>query len=455
MQINSLHRQLLKRLLWPLIIILLLGSVFAYFFALHTAINTYDLGLMDDALDIVRQIEVHQDKMEINFPPVARQMLKEKYEDQVSYAAWDASGKLFAGTPKLLMINSLDPDEKHAYQDIVLNGEANRVLLLRGEIETHTYYIAVSQTVRGRNHLTGGILAAILIPETLLAIVSIVIILLGIRRGLTPIEKLRDEITSKSSSDLRPIEESTAPLELAPIIHGINELLGNLAAAFAGHRRFIADAAHQLRTPLASLSSQIEVALENPPADIKKLLHQLLSTSHRTTHLANQLLSLARLEHTEQTMYEVSTVKLNEVVQAGAADFVTLAARKGVELEFDLQPALVNGSALMLRELFVNLMDNAIRYTPAGGQVTVSIKTAEKDIVLIVDDNGSGVADAELEALGKPFHRLSSDYPGGCGLGLAIVREIVRLHGADLMFGGGVNGRGLSVKIKFIHQDNL
>lgn len=449
MHINSLRRQFLKRLLWPLSIILLLGSVFAYFFALHTAINTYDLGLMDDALDIVRQIEVHQDKMGINLPSVARQMLQAKNQDHVGFAAWDASGKLFAGTTKLLMINSLDSDKNYAFQDIVLDGEENRVLLLRGERESHVYNIAVAQTVRGRNHLTGGILASILIPEAVLAVVSIAVILLGIRSGLLPVEELRDEISSRSSSDLRPIEESTAPSELAPIIHGMNELLANLATAFAGHRRFIADAAHQLRTPLASLSSQIEVALATPPGDVKKLLHQLLSTSQRTTHLANQLLSLARLEHTERSMYEVSTVDLREVIKKTAADFVTLAARKEIELDFDLHSAQVQGSALMMRELFSNLLDNAVRYTTTGGRINISIQTTGNSICLAIEDNGPGVADAELKTLGIPFHRLSSENPAGCGLGLAIVREIARLHGADLVFNRGAEGRGLLVHILF------
>jgi two-component system sensor histidine kinase TctE len=455
MRNNSLHRQFLKRLLWPLIIIFLLGSLFAYYFALNTAINTYDLGLLDDGLDVTKQVQINQGKLEINLPPVARQMLQTKYEDRVSYAAWDAYGNLFAGMPELLIPFSLDPDKNYVFQDAVLNGEANRILLLRGTVEGRIYYIAVAQTLRGRNHLTGGIFASILIPEALLALVSIAIILLGIRRGLLPVEALRDEIASRSSNDLRPIEENSAPAELAPIIHGINELLANLAAAFAGHRRFIADAAHQLRTPLASLSGQIELALDSPTADIQKLLRQLLSTSQRTTHLANQLLSLARLEHTEDAMYEVSMVDLQAVIRAGAADFVTLAARKGVELEFDLHPAQVKGSALMLRELFVNLLDNAVRYTPAGGRVKVSILTTNGGINLIVADNGPGVSEAELNVLGKPFHRLSSDNPEGCGLGLAIVREIVRLHGASLMFGTGQDGMGLLASVRLVSETGL
>jgi len=452
MHSDSLRRQLLKRLLWPLAIILLSGSVFAYLFALHSAVNAYDLGLLNDALDISKQIEVHQRRMTINLPVAAKQMLQTNNQDRVSYAAWDESGQLFSGNPELQMGDMLASGENHLFRDIVLNGEKQRAMLLRGKAEGLVFYIAVAQTVHGRDQLTGGIFAGILIPEALLALVSIAVILLGVRRGLSPVELLRDEITRRSSNDLSPIEEGKAPAELAPIIHGINELLGNLSAAFASHRRFIADAAHQLRTPLAALSGQLEVALETPPADEKVLLRQLLSTTRRTTHLANQLLSLARLEHTEQLMHEAAAVELHAVLQETAADFVTLAARKGVELHFDLQPCRMAGSALMLRELISNLLDNVVRYTPAGGHVNVSLQNSGQHIWLSVEDNGPGVPEEGLSKLGTPFHRLPSDQTEGCGLGLAIVREISRLHGAEIFFACGAEGLGLKVRIKFYRE---
>ena len=446
---DSLRLQLLRRLLLPLSIILLSGSIFAYFFALNSAVNAYDLGLMNDALDISKQVEVKGGHLTLNLPPAARQMLLSNNLDRVSYAAWEEGGDVFSGNPKLLLQSIQLPDENHYFQDMELNGETHRAILLKGKIEGRLFYIVVAQTVHGRDHLAGGIVVSILIPEVMLAFVTIAVILLGVRSGLTPVERLRDEISLRSSNDLRPIQENAAPAELAPIIHGINELLLNLSTSFASHRRFIADAAHQLRTPLAGLSSQIEVALATPPADQQTLLKQLLTTTQRTAHLANQLLSLARLEHTEQLMFETGNVDMPLIMSDCAADFVTLGARKNVELEFDLQACRLTGSALMLRELMANLLDNAVRYTPEGGRVKISIKAVKDQCVLSVEDSGPGVAESELAGLGTPFHRLSSTQAEGCGLGLAIVREISRLHGAELRFARVATGNGLQASVIF------
>ncbi len=449
MQANSLRYQLIKRLLWPLVLLQLAGSIFAYLFALHVAMKAYDIGLLNDALGLSKQVEMQQGKMNINLPMAVHQMLQANSEDHETYAAWDAAGQLFSGSPKLAFPQKLPAKGSHVFQDIVLDGEKNRAVVLHGKAGEKDYFIAVSQTMHGRNRLTDNIVASILIPEALLVLVSLAVIFWGVRKGLSPVMLLRDKIASRSFANLQPIEEPSTPAELVPIIHGTNELLANLATAFAGHRRFIADAAHQLRTPLASLSSQIEVALNTPNKDTDKLLHQLLATARRTTHLANQLLSLARLEHTEQSMYEVEMVELKEIFLDAAADIVTLAARKKVELDFNLQPCQIEGNRLMLRELLANLLDNAVRYTPPGGKVAVSLQANAQDILLTVEDNGIGVPTEDLAKLGTPFLRLASPQSEGCGLGLAIVREIARLHKADVHFSQGAEGHGLRVSINF------
>jgi two-component system sensor histidine kinase TctE len=449
MHANSLRHRLLKQLLWPLILILLMGAVFAYQFALRASSDANDLGLLDDALDLAKQVEVYQGKMTLKLPLAAQQMLLANNDDHVTYAAWDETGHLFSGDPRLLKLRMPRDDENHLFQNLILGDEESRDVVLRANANGKTMFIAVSQTTHGRNQLSDKIFLGLLLPEALLALISIIAILFGVRRGLSPVELLRDEIGNRSPHDLRSIDEAHAPLELRPIVHVINDLFTKLTTTFASHRRFIADAAHQLRTPLAALRSQIEVGLEQHPEDTKVLLQKLLATTQRTSHLANQLLSLARLEHTEQQLHEKALLDLQDVVREATVDFVAPAAQKKIDLNFLIAPSHVHGNSLLLRELVANLLDNAIRYTAIGGHIVVRLQTESDCCVLMVEDDGPGVPEAELENLGKPFHTLATSRSDGCGLGLAIVLEIARIHGAKVIFGHGQDNHGLSVRVEF------
>ncbi len=448
MHTNSLRRQLLQRLLWPFVAIMLAGAVLAYLFAHRAAINTNDLGLLDDAFDLARQVSVRDGKLSLELPLAARQMLLENNDDQVVFAVWDEAGRPVAGDVRLLRLMRLPAGESYRFGDVALGKRNGRMVVVRSDVRGYPIRVAVFQTLRGQDRLLRDTLLGMLLPEALLALVSVMVILFGVKQGLRPVESLRDEIASRSPANLQPVQEATAPEELRPIIHGINELLANLAEAFAGHRRFIADAAHQLRTPLAALSGQIEVALQQPPVDSAALLRQLLATTRRTSNLANQLLSLARLEHTEEAVCEKVQVDLVQVVSDVAANYVVQAEHKGVALEFQLQPCLMQGNALLLGELVANLLDNALRYTPPGGDILVSLQCERGSWALAVQDSGPGVPASELGNLGMHFHRLDPSIPDGCGLGLAIVREIARIHGAEVSFSASGYG-GLLVTIMF------
>ncbi|MDR0781925.1 MAG: sensor histidine kinase N-terminal domain-containing protein [Pseudomonadales bacterium] len=449
---DTLYGRLLRWLLGPLILVLLLGSALAYRFALHAGETLYDFSLLDDALDLARQVRAQQGNLALDLPPVAQQMLQSNDQEQVQYAAWDEQGHLFAGSAALIEPNIalLLDDQDHLFRDLTFDDETNRQILLRRQVAGSDFYIIVSATTHDRNRLTNNILASIVTPMLLLAITAIVVVLLGVNQGLTPVQNLRDKIAKRSSTDLRPVDASGAPAELIPIIHGINELLAKLSTTFASQRRFIADAAHQLRTPLASLSGQLEVALNDPRENIETLLRRLLATTQRTAHLSDQLLSLARLEHTEQIMRETVPIDLQQTVLDAAADFIARAERKAIELNFDLQPCTTAGSPLMLRELCANLLDNAVRYTPPGGKISVHLQKVQATgtaALLSVTDNGPGVPQNARDQLGIPFHRLPSDQPEGCGLGLAIVKEIARLHAAQLRFLSNPEGQGLRVEV--------
>lgn len=449
MHTNSLRRRLLQRLLWPFVLILLVGAVFAFLVAHRAARNAYDLGLLDDALDLTKQVQVHEGKLSLELPLAAQQMLMTNNDDQVAYAASDEFGHLIAGDARLLRFVQPRSEESYWFKDVVLDGSDGRIVVLRNDIRGYRVYITAFQTSHGSDRLSRETFISMLLPETMLALVAIVVILFSVRQSLQPVESLRDEIASRSPNDLKPIQEAPAPEELRPIIHGINELLENLAAAFTSHRRFIADASHQLRTPLAALSSQIEVALEQPPTDNRALLRQLLATTQRASHIASQLLSLARLEHTEKSLCEKTEVELRQLISEAAANFVTVAEHKNIALEFSLQPCTIKGNAILIHELLVNLLDNALNYTPSGGHVLVSLQIEDQYCVLLVRDNGPGVPESELSKLGTPFHRLAPNSSFGCGLGLAIAREISRIHEAEIRFANTSSPSGLEVLVRF------
>lgn len=430
----SVRRYLLKRLLWPFIAIILLGMAVAYFFALRAATDATDLGLLDDAADLAEQVEVHQGKIVLELPPAAKEMLAENNGDQETYAIWDSKGVLISGDSRLMKLDAPTLNESQKFIDLNLNDEKNRAVILRRVVKSQTLFIAVAQTKHQRNRMSREIFIGLLMPEILLLLTAIAVIILGVRRGLCPIDQLRDDIISRSPNDLSHLDEASAPAELRPIIQGLNKLLDKLSIALSAHRRFIADAAHQLRTPLAALSSQIEVNMERSSTDTGVMLHQLLATTRRTSHLANQLLSLAKLEHTEHAACEKLVLDLQEEVREAAADMVIKAARKNIDINFNLQPCKVKGNSTLLRELMVNLFENAIRYAPQDGQINVDLHAEGECCVLAIEDNGPGVAESELGKLGMPFYRPASSQSEGCGLGLAIVKEIARLHDAQVDF---------------------
>lgn len=446
---DSLRRVLLRRLLWPLISILLLGIAFSYALAQHAAVNAYDSGLLDDARDLAHQIEFHDEQFALELPAAAAEMLAVNNEDRVIYAIWGNNGKQIAGDKSLFGLVQMPAAKEYEFQDVALSGRLYRSVVLRYMHHGVQLFVVVAQTVKGRTYLLREIFFSMLLLGGVLVIASIAVVFSGVRTGLQPVESLRHDIARRSPNDLQPLSDAAAPIELRPIIQGINELLEKLAASFASYRRFIADAAHQLRTPLAALGSQLEVNLVQPPADVSALLKQLLTTTQRTSHLANQLLSLARLEHSDGSEIGGNPVNLLDLVQETAADFISRAARKLVEFEFSIEPLSVLGNSLLLRELISNLLDNAVRYAPENSSIKVSVRRREGFVEFAVADTGPGVPEAELQKLGTPFYRLPTSLSDGCGLGLAIVREIALIHRGSVVFENSDAGSGLRVLVRF------
>jgi two-component system sensor histidine kinase TctE len=290
------------------------------------------------------------------------------------------------------------------------------------------------------------------LPQLLLIVLAGFMLWFAVGRGLAPLETLRREVENRSHRDLSALPVEETPQEVKPLISAMNELLDRLSLALAAQQRFIADAAHQLRTPIAGLKTQTELAMrQTPPGEAQVTLRQLRSATEQTTHLVNQLLSLARAEPPAGRVHTSDRVDLEALARGATTDWVPRALDRNVDLGFDAdsERAYVEGDPFLLREMLNNLLDNAIRYTQPGGQVTVRVSRMHESPVLTVEDNGPGIPDTERGRVFERFYRVLGTGTDGCGLGLAIVREIAQSHGAQVELTTSSGGHGTTARVVF------
>jgi two-component system sensor histidine kinase TctE len=263
---------------------------------------------------------------------------------------------------------------------------------------------------------------------------------------------LRRQIESRSHRDLTPLDEPGAPREVRPLVHAINALMERLQRAMVAQQKFIADAAHQLRTPLAGLKTHAELALrEDSLSGMRDRVHALMLATDRSTHLARQLLALARAEPEAGSAAPMAAIDLNALAKKVTSEWVPRAIERRIDLGANTEPSVVpiRANAVLVQELLGNLIDNALRYTPPGGRVTVRVEACGDRARLSVEDNGPGIPPAERSRVFDRFQRLGESGTEGCGLGLAIVREIAELHGARIDLGEGPDNRGTRVRVDF------
>jgi two-component system sensor histidine kinase TctE len=302
----------------------------------------------------------------------------------------------------------------------------------------------VAETLDKRSRLATEIIKGVILPQFVILPVAVLLVWLALARGIAPLNELQDRIRRRESHDLSPIDERLAPEEVSPLVRSINELLGRLDQSVGLQRQFLADAAHQLKTPLAGLRMQAELAQREidagnaDPQSLRKSLQQIARGSQSAAHMVNQLLAMARADDREQATQR-QPVNLARLATETVRDFVPRSIDKRIDLGYEGpsatdRPAVVLGQPLMLRELIRNLVDNALQYTPAGGTVTVRVVSDPfgQVVVLQVEDSGPGIPAAERDKVFQPFYRALGTQVDGSGLGLAIVRRIADEHGAEL-----------------------
>jgi two-component system sensor histidine kinase TctE len=446
----SLRRRLLTWLMPPLLALWLVGAVVAYFFVVNFSNSVHDRWLLDSAVALGQQVHVSGAHVSADLPPPVLRVLEFDTVDHIYYQVLDQSGNVIAGQEN--MPGPMPATAQPVFSDAKLDDAGVRMATLRVQGDDGHAFVRVAETLIKRRTLTSEILAAMLLPQLLLIASVGVLIWFGVRRGLSPLRRVSNDILKRSYRDLSPLQEAHVPTEVAPIVRALNDLFSRLDRAVEGQNRFIADAAHQLRTPLAGLKTHAELAMrEDDPVAMRSALDRVGVAIERSIHLVNQLLALARADHSNEVPVPNTPIDLGDVARKATEEWVGKAVEANLDLGFEEASAatIVAGNAELLMEMIDNLIDNALRYTPAGGHITVRHALREGKPVVEVEDSGPGIAPAERERVFERFYRTVGSPGEGCGLGLAIVRQIAMLHAATVELAAGANGMGTTVRIHF------
>jgi len=429
---RSLKAEMLFRLIIPLILFVILDGILSYFVTLHYVDEAYDRWLLDSAESLIQEIKVREGKVSIDLPDVALEIFKWDEGDKTYFKITSSTNEVLAGDQSVPEPKKLKTDwSKPIFFNDKMYGESVRIvsMLITIDASSTKAYIHVAETLNKRRAMMIDTLLADVIPQIILILLTSIYLLTGLTKGLKPLHLLANKIAQRSSRDLSPIPEQLVFLEVRTLTNTINELLEAHTQAIANQQRFIANAAHQLRTPLAGLKLQAERALrEKDIAAMKPALQQIQNSADRMSHLTTQLLVLAKSELINGT-YELVPVNLHQLAKHVCMEWVPKALNKGMKLAFEsLDDELyVQGDEVLLRELLINLIDNAMNYSGINGNIIVKLNSNPRPC-LTVEDDGVGIPESETNKIFERFYRIPSSTGNGCGLGLAIVKEIADLH---------------------------
>lgn len=368
--------------------------------------------------------------------------ISHEYEQKLTFQIWDEAGLLMrsADAPATAIAGTAP-----GFNQAFMNGQSWRVFTRWDE--RHEFMIQVAEPLAGREVLARHIALRMLLPTLIILPVLALLIWLAVNTGLRPLQNLRREVAQRTADRLEPVAMKGVPEEVVPLAQALNDLFARLEHAFEGERRFTADAAHELRTPLAALKTQAQVALRSTDeADRRNALENVLRGVDRATHLLEQLLTLARVDpEAASTTHE--PVELRGLAASALAEMAPLAHSRQIELSLEDGPAgSINGNPAQLAVLLRNLLDNAVRYSPAGGSVSIAIHDSD-GVILEVLDTGPGIPAGERSRALERFYRVPGSGVEGSGLGLSIVRRIAELHHAHLELSDNPHGQGLRVGI--------
>ena len=446
---RSLFGEILDWMLTPLLLLWPVGLALTWLVAQGIANKPFDRALIYNAHALAQLVTVQRGRPQFNLPQSASEILRADDSDSVYYQVLGPRGEWLSGERDLP-----PPPEEETPQpgdvrlrDAELRGVDIRVayIWVRVPVEGNPLaLVQVAETREKRSVLATEIIKGVMVPQFVLLPLAVLLVWLALARGIQPLNQLEQRIRARNPDDLSPLDDRTVPLEVAPLVSSVNDLLTRLNDSLATQKRFLADAAHQLKTPLAGLRMQADLAQREGTStdELKQSLKQIGRSSIRATHTVNQLLALARAEASGAQMTQ-QRCDLARLTMDVVRDSVPRAMDKRIDLGYDgAEPGApgvwLDGNPTLLKELVRNLVDNAINYTPSSddrpGVVTVRVlaDTFGRVLLLQVEDTGPGVPASERELIFQPFYRALGSEADGSGLGLPIVQEIARQHQAEI-----------------------
>ena len=467
---RSLFGEILDWMLTPLLLLWPISLALTWLVAQNIAGKPFDRALEYNVQALAQLVSVQQHRVVFNLPQPAREILRADDSDLVYYQVLGGQGELLSGERDFPLP---DEDERPLVGEVRLRDAEMRGLDVR---IAYTWVkldlpglqpalVQVAETREKRSVLATEIIKGVMLPQFVILPLAVLLVWLALVRGIKPLSQLEERIRARKPDDLSPLDDTTVPLEVAPLVSSVNDLLTRLKDSVATQKRFLADAAHQLKTPLAGLRMQADLAQREAfnADELKQSLAQIGRSSIRATHTVNQLLALARAESGGQTLAR-QPCDLAQLTVAVVQDAVPRTMDKHIDLGYDgAQPGtpgvMLQGNPTLLQEMIRNLLDNAINYTPSSaehpGVITARVIADPfgHALVLQVEDSGPGIPENEREMVLQPFYRTLGTNVDGSGLGLPIVLEIARQHGAEIRIEDAHPGRvppGTRVVVRFL-----
>jgi two-component system sensor histidine kinase TctE len=450
---RSLFGEILDWMLAPLLLLWPMSIAITYLIAQSIANQPFDRALEDSVTVLAQQVSEVNGRVVARLPVSARDLLRADDIDNIYYKVSGPNGEYVEGDVEM---SQPPPDDDHAgvgigtvqFRSDILHGSDVRIAYMQVDVrrsaaqrnaspQPRLATVQVGETLEKRAQLANEIIKGVILPQFIILPVALALVWFALSRGLSPLSELQERIRDRRPDDLSPIDSGQVPEEISPLVRSLNDMLARLSQTIAIQKRFIADAAHQMKTPLAGMRMQSELALrQDDQVDVRRSLEQLAKSSESATRLVNQLLSLARAENQQSQAGGMAPLELSELARTVVQDWVPASFTQRIDLGFEQpgHPVMIVGNALMLRELLSNLLDNALHYTPHDGSGSVTVRARVDEggglAILEVEDNGPGIAATERQHVFERFYRILGTPSTGSGLGLAIVREIAQQHQA-------------------------